>query len=63
VKDGNAQKFFVRAANATAELSGQAMIDYSKQSPAQRFQMMHNRQKPDSAGVSPLIPDLRSYYC
>jgi hypothetical protein len=31
VKDGNAQKFFVRAANATAELNGQAMIDYSKQ--------------------------------
>jgi hypothetical protein len=33
VKDGNMQKFFVRGANATAELSGQAMIDYS----AQRF--------------------------
>jgi hypothetical protein len=31
IKDGNTQKFFVRAANATAELSGQAMIDYSKQ--------------------------------
>jgi hypothetical protein len=31
VKDGNAQKFFVRAANATAELNGQAIIDYSKQ--------------------------------
>lgn len=31
VKNGNAQKFFVRAANATAELNGQAMIDYSKQ--------------------------------
>ena len=31
VKDGNAQKFFVRAANSTAELNGQAMIDYSNQ--------------------------------
>jgi hypothetical protein len=31
VKDGNAQKFFVRAANATAELNGHALVDYSKQ--------------------------------
>lgn len=33
VKDGAAQRFFVRGANATAELTGQALVDYS----AQRF--------------------------
>lgn len=33
VKDGTTQKFFVRAANSTAELNGQALIDYT----AQRF--------------------------
>jgi len=33
VKDGSAQRFFVRGANATAELSGQTVVDYS----AQRF--------------------------
>jgi len=31
VKDGNAQRCFVRGANATAELTGQAMVDYSAQ--------------------------------
>jgi predicted HTH transcriptional regulator len=31
VKDGSSQKFFVRAANATAELSGTALIEYSTQ--------------------------------
>jgi hypothetical protein len=31
VTDGAAQRFFVRAANATAELQGQAMVDYSAQ--------------------------------
>ncbi len=30
VKDGNFQKFFVRAANSTAELTGTGIIDYSK---------------------------------
>lgn len=29
VKDGSAQRFFVRGANATAELVGQAIVDYS----------------------------------
>jgi hypothetical protein len=33
VKDGSAQRFFVRGANATAELSGQSLVDYT----AQRF--------------------------
>jgi hypothetical protein len=33
VKDGSAQRFFVRGANATAELTGQTVVDYS----AQRF--------------------------
>jgi hypothetical protein len=33
VRDGAAQKFFVRAANSTAELNGQSLIDYT----AQRF--------------------------
>jgi len=33
VKEGAAQRFFVRGANATAELIGQAVVDYS----AQRF--------------------------
>jgi hypothetical protein len=31
VKDGTAQRFFVRGANATAELTGQAVVDYSAQ--------------------------------
>jgi predicted HTH transcriptional regulator len=31
VKDGAAQRFFVRGANATAELIGQAVVDYSSQ--------------------------------
>jgi hypothetical protein len=31
VKDGAAQRFFVRGANATAELTGQAVVDYSLQ--------------------------------
>jgi hypothetical protein len=31
VKDGAAQRFFVRGANATAELIGQAVVDYSVQ--------------------------------
>jgi len=30
VKDGNVQKFFVRAANATAELAGTSMLEYTK---------------------------------
>jgi hypothetical protein len=29
VKDGNVQKFFVRAANATAELAGTSMLEYT----------------------------------
>ena len=33
VKDGAVQRFFVRGANATAELTGQSVVDYS----AQRF--------------------------
>lgn len=28
VKDGTQQRFFVRGANATAELTGQAVVDY-----------------------------------
>ena len=28
VKDGNIQRFFVRGANATTELSGQSSVDY-----------------------------------
>jgi hypothetical protein len=31
VKDGNAQRFFVRGGNATTELSGQSVTDYIKQ--------------------------------
>jgi predicted HTH transcriptional regulator len=31
VKDGAAQRFYVRGANATAELVGQTLVDYSKQ--------------------------------
>ena len=31
VTDGAAQRFFVRGANATAELSGQSVVDYSQQ--------------------------------
>ena len=30
VKEGNSQKFFVRAANSTAELTGNGIIDYTK---------------------------------
>ena len=33
VKDGAAQRFYVRGANATAELTGQSIVDYT----AQRF--------------------------
>ena len=33
VKDGSAQRFFVRGANATTELTGQSIVDYT----AQRF--------------------------
>jgi hypothetical protein len=29
VKDGVAQRFFVRGANATTELTGQSIVDYS----------------------------------
>jgi hypothetical protein len=29
VREGAAQRFFVRGANATAELTGQAVVDYS----------------------------------
>ena len=31
VRDGASQRFFARGANATAELMGQAMVDYSAQ--------------------------------
>jgi predicted HTH transcriptional regulator len=31
VKEGAAQRFFVRGANATAELTGQSIVDYSVQ--------------------------------
>ena len=31
VKDGNAQRFFVRGANATIELSGASVLEYSSQ--------------------------------